>query len=122
MLALGRHWVRNLAGAVGTAAAATNAQMPPALLPSIDAAFVTFWTGMAFAGPGFAGLVTLVPPSVLAGALATIFAEGNPPSGPAPTADAQAQAIAGALDAWTKTVTVTNTPTEPGPPVVVMLT
>jgi hypothetical protein len=85
---------------------------------AIDKAFVNFWfePPVVFAsppGPVIAGLVSLAPPGVLLAPLSAIFAAGG---APAVTAAEQADAIAGALDAWTKTVMVINTPvTPPGP-------
>jgi hypothetical protein len=82
------------------------------VVAQLDAAFVQFWLTppVAFAGPGFTGVVTVAPPGVLSGTLTTAFA-------PSSTAAPAATAIASALDLWTKTVIVTNQPTAPGPPV-----
>lgn len=80
----------------------------------LDTAFVAFWTGVAFAAPGIAGVVSVVPPGVLSGTLTAAFNAGASASA---TADSQASLIATALDAWTHTVTVINTPVSPpGPP------
>ena len=92
------------------------------LTPLLDAAFVAFWLAppVVFASPPppapptLAGVVSVAPPGVLAGLLAAAFAAGGAPG---TTAGQQAEAIATALDAWTKTVLVINTPvTPPGPP------
>jgi hypothetical protein len=94
------------AGAAGTAT----------VLPALDSAFVAFWLAppVAFAGPAVTGLVTVAPPAVLAGAIATVLAAGM--GGAA--ADQQATALATALDTWTRTVMVVNTTAAgPQPPV-----
>ncbi|MGW0591310.1 hypothetical protein [Streptosporangium sp. NPDC002607] len=92
------------------------------LAADLDAAFVAFWSrppvGFAFPGPpAVAGVVTVAPAGVLGSALAGALAAGVAARR---TAAAQAQALVGAIDGWTRTVTVVNTP--PGPSAPVFLT
>jgi hypothetical protein len=86
---------------------------------AMDDAFVAFWMKpvpmlFAFAGPPvIGGVVTVAPPGVLSLGLTALFLAG---AAGGPTAAQQAQAMATILDAWTRTVTVVNTPiTPPGP-------
>jgi hypothetical protein len=86
----------------------------------MDGAFVAFWmTPIAFAipptgPPTMTGIVSLAPPGVLTGALGALFLAGVAQQA---SAAQQAQALAAALDGWTRTVLVINTPvTPPGPP------
>lgn len=93
----------------------------PALPAVMDAAFVAFWLGppVAFAipptgPPTVTGVVSVAPPGVLAGALSALFLAGVAQQA---SAAQQARALSAALDAWTRTVLVINTPvTPPGPP------
>jgi hypothetical protein len=112
----------NALGGAFTAAKQAGLAGLGVLTPLLDAAFVAFWLAppVAFANPppptppAIAGVVSVAPPGVLAGLLAAAFAAGGAPG---VTAGQQAEAIATALDAWTKTVMVINTPvTPPGPP------
>ena len=88
---------------------------------AMDAAFVAFWLAppMTFVFPitgtvTIAGVVTVVTPGVLGPALTSLFLAG---AAGGPTAAQQAQGLATALDTWTRTVMVVNTPiTPPGPP------
>jgi hypothetical protein len=91
------------------------------LLPLLDAAFLKFWaTPIPFvappppAPPSMAGVVTPPVPATLATLMAAVLPAGLAP-GASPSS--QANAVSAALDAWTKSVTVVNTPvTPPGPP------
>lgn len=70
--------------------------------------------------PTMAGVVTLALPVPLSGSLLPALASGAADG--SPSAPKQAAALAAALDAWTHTVMVTNTPiTPPGPPILVPL-
>jgi hypothetical protein len=114
-----------LGNALGSAFAAAKAAKLTGLAvltPLLDTAFVAFWFAppVAFANPpppappAMTGVVSLAPPGVLAGLLTAAFAAGGAPG---VTSTQQAQAIATALDTWTKQVQVINTPvTPPGPP------
>ena len=108
-----------LAGSLRSAFEAAQAAGPggqAVVLSAFDAAFVAFWLTppVAFATPPVTGVVTLAPPGVLAGALASVLAAGMGGAG----ADDQAAALASALHAWTGTVMVVNTtPAGPQPPV-----
>jgi hypothetical protein len=92
-----------------------------ALAALMDAAFVAFWLAppVAFAiprtgPPSMTGIVSLAPAGVLEGALSALFLAGVAQQA---SAAQQARALAAALDAWTRTVLVINTPvTPPGPP------
>ena len=109
-----------LAGGFTTAKAA-GAGGVAALAAVMDGAFVAFWLAppVAFAipatgPPAMTGIVSLAPPGVLASALSALFLAGVAQQA---SAAQQAQALAAALDAWTRTVLVINTPvTPPGPP------
>jgi hypothetical protein len=110
--------VPRLSAAVANAFTGSGPAGAAAVAAALDIAFVAFWLGpppMPFlpsAGPPTpAGVVTLAPPGVLSTALAGVLTAGVATRA---TADAQASAIAAALDVWTRTVMVTNTP--PGPP------
>ncbi len=112
----------NALGSAFTAAKQAKLTGLAVLAPLVDAAFVAFWFAppIAFANPPppapptMAGVVSLAPPGVLGGLLTTAFTAGGAPG---ITTGQQADAIATALDTWTKTVMVINTPvTPPGPP------
>jgi hypothetical protein len=109
-----------LAGGFATAEAAGPGGAA-ALAAIMDAAFVAFWLTppVAFAvpplgPPTMAGVVSAAPPGVLTGVLSALFLAGVAQQA---SAAQQAQALAAALDAWTRTVLVVNTPVvPPGPP------
>jgi hypothetical protein len=108
-----------LAGAF-KAATKAGAAGAATILPLMDAAFLAFWaTPIPFAPPlpappAFAGIVTPPASGSLASLMTIALAAGLSPG--ASTA-LQGKAVAGALDTWTKTVSVVNTPlTPPGPP------
>jgi len=90
-------------------------------LPLLDAAFLKFWaTPIPFlvppppAPPTMTGVVTPPVPATLAAMMSAGLAAGLAPGVPT---SSQGIAIAAALDAWTKSVKVVNTPvTPPGPP------
>jgi hypothetical protein len=113
-----------LAGTLGGGFAAAQAAGPggvAALAATIDAALVAFWLvpPLAFAipptgPPTMTGIVSAAPMGVLPGALGALFLAGVAQQA---SAAQQAQALARALDAWTRTVMVINTPVSPpGPP------
>jgi hypothetical protein len=115
---------RSLAGTLAggfTAAKAAGPGGVAALAAVMDRAFVAFWLAppVAFAipptgPPTMTGVVSAAPPGVLTGALSALFLAGVAQQAGAAQ---QAQALAAALDAWTRTVLVINTPvTPPGPP------
>jgi hypothetical protein len=56
------------------------------------------------------GVAMSPPPTALSDALTPFFLAGNPPGGPRPSGELQADSMAAILDAWTRTVLVTNTP------------
>lgn len=96
------------------------------IVARLDTAFRAFWLGpagapspIAFVTPGAGtGTVTATPVSgALASLLSTVFAAGVPVTGPAPGAATQATAVAGALDTWTRGVTVSYT-VPPSPTVI----
>lgn len=109
-----------LAGAF-TSAGAAGPGAVTALAAAMDAAFVAFWLTppVAFAlppigPPAMTGVVSVAPPGMLANALSALFLAGVAQQA---SAAQQAQALAAALDGWTRTVLVVNTPvTPPGPP------
>ena len=108
-----------LTSALETAFTVAEDAGPPGVVAlgiAMDTALVAFWTAMpfAFAGPPvIGGVVSLAPPLVLGPALTALFLAG---AAGGPTAAQQAQGLATILDAWTRTVTVVNTPiTPPGP-------
>jgi hypothetical protein len=106
-----------LAGRLAGAFAAEQA--PATLAAALDTAFVGFWLGpppIGFSAPPITGAVTVALPGVLTGTLSTIFALGVLD---ARAAAEQAQALAGALDSWTRSVQATNA--TPGGPVIVPL-
>jgi hypothetical protein len=92
-----------------------------ALAAVMDGAFVAFWLTppVPFAipptgPPTMTGVVSAAPPGVLTGALSALFLAGVAQQA---SAAQQAQTMAAALDAWTRTVLVVNTPVvPPGPP------
>jgi hypothetical protein len=101
-----------LASALATAFQAGADTNVPAIA-AMDTAFVAFWTGMTFVGPGVTGVVSLVPPPPsLTGALSAAFQAGV--AHPAPSAAAQASKIADAFNTWTTSVMVLNTVTVGG--------
>jgi hypothetical protein len=115
---------QTLAGTLARGFATAKAAGPggaAALAAIMDAAFGAFWLTppVAFAiprtgPPTMTGVVSAAPPGVLTGALSALFLTGV--AQPASAAQ-QAQTLAAALDAWTRTVLVINTPvTPPGPP------
>jgi hypothetical protein len=115
---------RTLASALAGGFRAAKAAGPAgvaALAAAMDGAFVAFWLAppIAFAipptgPPTMTGIVSVAPPGVLTAALSARFLAGVAQQ--ASTAQ-QAQALAAALDGWTRTVLVVNTPvTPPGPP------
>jgi hypothetical protein len=86
----------------------------------MNEAFVSFWIGppaVALASlpgsPTATGVVTVVPPAVLAALFVQLFTTGVTDRS---TADQQAHLAATMIDAWTRTVHIVNTP--PGPPAV----
>jgi hypothetical protein len=111
-----------LGSALGAAFAAATAAGPAGgatLLPLMDAAFVAFWaTPIPFASPPppapplIVGVVKAPPSGSLSGGMSTALAAGLLPGA---LASLQGTAVAGALDSWTKTVSVTNT-AAPAPP------
>jgi len=60
------------------------------------------------------------PPTALTAALTAFFLAGNPPGGPRPSGESQADSMAAILDTWTRTVLVINTPAI-GTPTTVLL-
>jgi hypothetical protein len=90
-----------------------------AFLPLLDAAFRAFWgTPIPFAfpplpaPPTITGVVTVPASGSLAGQMSTALAAGLLPGA---AASLQGTAIASALHAWSKTISVTNT-AAPAPP------
>jgi hypothetical protein len=108
-----------LGGLLGAAFAAARDGDPSKLAENLDKAFVAFWKTppVGFAAPNITGVVSIAALGVLEPALAAVFAAGPVQRR---SAAQQAQAIAGVLDGWTRTVTVVNTP--PGPNFPVLLT
>jgi hypothetical protein len=115
---------QTLAGTLAGGFATTKAAGPggaAALAAIMDAAFVAFWLvpPVAFAvpptgPPTMTGVVSAAPPGVLTAPLSARFLIGVAQQA---SAAQQAQALAAALDAWTRTVLVVNTPVvPPGPP------
>ena len=111
-----------LAGSLASAfEGAAGAGSGSAVAAALDSAFVSFWLAppMTFATPPtgpptVTGFVTVAPPGVLTALLAALFTTGTAAN---PTAATQASSLASALDGWTRTVLVVNTPvTPPGPP------
>jgi hypothetical protein len=104
-----------------TTAGAAGPGAVTALAAAMDAAFVAFWLTqpVAFAlppigPPTMTGIVTVAPPGVLATALSALFLAGVAQQA---SVAQQAQVLAAALDGWTRSVLVVNTPvTPPGPP------
>ncbi len=104
-----------VSGAVDVAADALSTALASAFRTSkgasdfvsaVATAFSTFWPSVAFVGAGATG--TAKSPIELTSALETFISDGNPDADPPPTGIEQAGRIASALDAWTKTVLVTN--------------
>jgi len=111
-----------LGGALGSAFVAAQAAGPnylTPLLPQLVSAFSAFWPPVGFLAPGVVGVATSPPPAGLTASLTSFFTAGNPPSGPRPSGNDQADSMASLLDAWTRTVAVINTPAglPPRPPV-----
>ena len=113
-----------LAGTLAGGFAVAKAAGPggaTALAAIMDAAFVAFWLAppVAFAipptgPPTMTGVVFAAPPGMLANGLGILFLAGVAQQA---AAAQQARALAAALDGWTRTVLVINTPvTPPGPP------
>ncbi|MFI9561194.1 hypothetical protein [Nonomuraea endophytica] len=110
----------NLAHAFDTARG--TAPVADALASDLDTAFLAFWSAppVAFLLPGTPpvnGIVTTAPAGVLGPAIAATFAAGTARRS---SAAEQAQALATAIDAWTRTVMVAHSP--PGPSAPVFLT
>ena len=84
------------------------------LVTDMVSAFSAFWPPVKFVSPPGAppavGVAAPPLPGALTDALTGFFVAGNPPSGPRPSGDSQATNLATLLDAWTRTVLVTNTP------------
>jgi hypothetical protein len=108
----------DLTDAFVAAQAAGPSYLTP-LLPQLVEAFGKFWPPVGFAAPGVLGVATSPLPVGLTASLTGFFTAGNPPSGPRPSGTDQADSMAALLDAWTRTVTVINTPAgfPPRPPV-----
>ena len=99
---------------VATAAGPLGAAAVP---PLMDAAFEAFWATPPIpfappppAPPAFAGVVTAPEPGSLATLMTTALAAGLIPGA---STSLQGSAVALALDTWTKTVSVVNTPLTP---------
>jgi hypothetical protein len=109
----------NLVGTLDRAFARARDTGASGLAGDLDKAFVEFWleppVTLADDPPTVNGVVTAAPPGVLGPALAAVFATGIAQRR---SAAAQAGALAAALDAWTRTVVVVNTPPGPSAPVV----
>jgi hypothetical protein len=103
-----------------TSAQAAGAGFLTALVSGMVSAFSAFWSPVQFVG-GAIGVAASPPPAALTTALTSFLTAGNPPSGPKPSGDSQANSLASILDTWTKTVLVTNTPPT-GTPTTVQLT
>jgi hypothetical protein len=100
-----------------TAAKASGPGGVAALAALMDAAFVAFWLAppVAFVipptgPPTMTGVVSAAPPGVLVGVLNGLFLAGVAQKA---SAAQQAQALASALDGWTRTVMVINTSVVP---------
>lgn len=106
-----------LATALGGAFTAAKASGPASLAPTMAAAFAAFWLAppIVFTAtpPVIAGVVSVAVPGALPAGITDAIAAGVDGG----DAAAQGQAFADALDTFTKTVMVLNTPiTPPGPP------
>jgi hypothetical protein len=112
-------------GSAFAAAKAADAAAAASLPLALDGCYVGFWLlpPVAFAPPvgppAITGVVSVASPGI--GAQLTAAFQNGASAG-ASAAD-QAQGIGNALDTWTRTVMVLNTPvTPPGPPTTVPLT